>query len=99
MFWTPDPLARTKRLLAIAENELLDAEKGVEDWTATAKALRVRVARLKAACKPAPTEKVESVAKGDITHTVELALGPDNTLPDPSLIPIRRGQGNGGRYG
>lgn len=72
MFWTPDPLARTKRLLAVAKNELLDAEKGVEDYTAAARALKARVARLEAACQPAPTKQVERVTVGDIT--VQTAL-------------------------
>ena len=39
---------RKKRLLAEAENDLLDAEKGLEDAVAIADAFRKRVTRLRA---------------------------------------------------
>lgn len=63
----PNVQKRAKRLLNEAMHELLDSEKMVEDCTAQRDALKRRVERLVELCKPAPTENVDGVAKGDIT--------------------------------
>lgn len=46
-FFVPNLDKRKKRLLAEAENDLLDAEKGLEDATAIAEMSRKRVLRLR----------------------------------------------------
>jgi hypothetical protein len=77
MFWTPDPMARSKRLLAQEENKLLDAEAALENAMAIRNAHRTRVQRLRALCQPAPTAVRESVTVGDITP----ALSPSTAAP------------------
>lgn len=68
----PNVQKRAKRLLNEAMHELLDSEKLVEDATAQRDALKRRVERLVELCKPAPTENVDGVAKGDITPAAGL---------------------------
>lgn len=64
-----NPRKRRIRILREAENQLIDGELALENATAYVGVARARVARLKSELgQPIPTNSVESVTAGDITH-------------------------------